>query len=135
MLCELWENVSDVQGICQGLKELEVKLVKRPDDGKAKDQAFIHNSGGYWNDTMGYWHECLNLYKMETIRSERIHCDVSEDADKKENTVIQDIKVLETSRTGSFKLLLSQFFFPVLTVFFVICLVILILKWYFKSEQ
>lgn len=135
MLCELWENVSDVQGICQGLKELEVKLVKRPDDGKDKDQTFIHNSGGYWNDTMGYWHECLNLYKMETIRSERIHCDVSEDADKKENTVIQDIKVLETSRTGSFKLLLSQFFFPVLTVFFVICLVILILKWYFKSEQ
>lgn len=58
---------------------------------------------------MGYWHECLNLYKMETIRSERIHCDVSEDADKKKNTVIQDIKVLETSRTGSFKLLLSIF--------------------------
>lgn len=90
---------------------------------------------GYWNDPIGYWNECLNLYKMAAIRSEGIHCDVSEDGDKKENTVIQDIKVLETSRTGSFKLLLSQFFFPVLTVFFVICLVILILKWFFKREQ
>lgn len=89
----------------------------------------------YHEEILGYWHECLNLYKMETIRSERIHCDVSEDADKKKNTIIQDIKVLKASRTGSFKLLLSQFLFPVLTVFFVICLVILILKWCFKSEQ
>lgn len=101
--CELWENaVSDVLGACQGLDELEVKLVKRPEDGKAKGQAFIHNSGGYWNDPkgywnylkgywndpMGYWNECLNLYKMAAIRSEGIHCDVSEDGDKKENTVI-----------------------------------------------
>lgn len=124
-----------MQGVCQGLEELEVKLVKRPDDGKAEGQTFIHNYGGYWNDPMDFWNECLNLYKMATIRSERIHCDVSEDADKKEYTVIQDIKVLETSRTGAFKLLLSQFFFPILTVFFVICLVILILKWYFKNEQ
>lgn len=36
-----------VLGACQGLDELEVKLVKRPDDGKAKGQAFIHNCGCY----------------------------------------------------------------------------------------
>ena len=69
--------------------------MKKPDDGKMKGLAFIHNPDGFWN-------EILNPNKMMTVTSVRMLIwDFSKGIveGKTGNPVIQDTQVTDASRT------------------------------------
>ncbi|OWK13459.1 GLO1 [Cervus elaphus hippelaphus] len=42
--------VPDVHGACKRFEKLGVQCVKKPDDGKMKGLAFIHNPDGVWSE-------------------------------------------------------------------------------------
>ena len=105
--------IPDVHGACKMFEKLGVQCVEKPDDGKMKGLAFIHNPDGFWN-------EILNPNKMMTVTSVRMLIwDFSKGIveGKTGNPVIQDTQVTDASRTdgslSQLRLFLSPFPFPV----------------------
>ncbi|WZZ69817.1 hypothetical protein YC2023_081187 [Brassica napus] len=54
-----WVTVDDVHKACERFEQLEVEFVKKPNDGKMKNIAFI-------KDPDGYWIEIFNLKSIGT---------------------------------------------------------------------